>query len=93
MNSFVEQQICLKFYVSKRNSSARLLTMLQKAYDGSVLSKTEAYEWYRSFKVVNDLPHSGRSSMSTTNENIDKVKEMVLKNQHCSLRELARELS
>jgi DNA-directed RNA polymerase sigma subunit (sigma70/sigma32) len=43
--------------------------------------------------VVEDLPRSGRSSTSSTEVNIAKVKEMVTENRHLSLREIAAELS
>ena len=42
---------------------------------------------------MEDLPRSGRPSTSSTDENVDKVKEMVLENHHLSLREVARDLS
>ncbi|XP_018357096.1 PREDICTED: putative uncharacterized protein FLJ37770 [Trachymyrmex septentrionalis] len=71
--------------------------MLQKAYGESTLSKTRAYEWYSALKsgrdVVKDLPRSGRPSTSSTEVNIDKVKEMVIENRHFSLREIAAELT
>ncbi|XP_032682930.1 protein GVQW3-like [Odontomachus brunneus] len=70
--------------------------MLQKAFCESALSKTRAYEWYKDFKsgriVVEDLPRSGRPSTSNTDENVKKVKEMVLENRHTSLREMSSEL-
>ena len=53
--------------------------------------------WYNAFKsgrdVVEDLPHSGRPSTSSTEVNIAKVKDMVTENLHLSLREIAAELS
>ncbi|XP_050317891.1 protein GVQW3-like [Bactrocera neohumeralis] len=55
------------------------------------MSKTQVYDWYESFKEgreeVNDLPRSGRPSTSSTEENVDKIKEMVLENR---LREIAQ---
>ena len=37
--------------------------------------------------------YSGRSSTSSTNENIDKMKKIVADNRHSSLREIARDLN
>ncbi|KOC60647.1 Putative uncharacterized protein FLJ37770 [Habropoda laboriosa] len=58
------------------------------------LSKTQAYEWYKAFKEgreeVQDLPRSGRPS--TTDENIEKIKKMVIENRRLSVRELAHEV-
>ena len=70
--------------------------MLEKAYGESVLSKTRAYKWYKAFikglEIVEDMFRSGRPSTSSTDENIEKVKEIVLDNRHSSLREIARNL-
>ena len=92
-----EQRICLKCCISNGISCAESLEMLQKAYSESTLSKTRAYEWYSAFKcgqdVVKDLPRSDQPSVSSTEVNIAKVKEMVTENHHLSSREIAAELS
>ncbi|XP_040570841.1 protein GVQW3-like [Lepeophtheirus salmonis] len=66
--------------------------MLEKAFGESVLSKTRAYEWHKAFKevreIVKDMPRFGQTSSSTTELNIDIVKEMVLKKRYTSLRKL-----
>ena len=41
---------------------------------------------------MEDLSRSGRPSTSSTDVNIAKVKEMVTKNHHLSLREIAAEI-
>ena len=97
MDKNIEQRICLKFWIANGISCAKSLKILQKAYDESTLSKTRAYEWYSAFKSgrdeVEDLPRSGRPSMSSTQVNTAKVKEMVTENRHLSLREIAAELA
>ena len=86
MDENIEQRICLKFWIANRISCAESLKRLQKAYGESTLSKTRAYEWYSAFKsgrdMVEDLPHSGRPSTSSTGVNIAKEKEMVTENRH-----------
>lgn len=70
------------------------LKMSQKVYDDKVLFKTDAYAWYKLFKedrqIVIDLPHSGYSTLSTTDKNVNK--EIEVKNQLISLREVVCEL-
>lgn len=97
MENIIEQRVCLKFCVANEISCAESLKMLQKAFGDSAMSKTRAYEWFNSFKegreVVEDLPRSGRPSTSTTDDNINKIKKLVLQNRRFSVRELASELS
>ena len=97
MDKNIEQGICLEFCIAIRIPCAESLKILQKDYAESTLSKTRAYEWYNAFEsgrdVVEDLPHSGRPSTSSTEVNIVKVKEMVTEYRHLSLREIAAELS
>ncbi|KAJ8949088.1 hypothetical protein NQ318_016992 [Aromia moschata] len=65
--------------------------MLNKAFGDSCMSKAQAYEWYKEFKagreIVEDVLRSGRPSTSTTADNIDKIKTLVLENRHMSVRE------
>ena len=71
--------------------------MLEKGHGESVLSKTRTYEWYKAFTggrgIVIHIPRSRRSSTSSTHENIEKVKEIVLDNRHSSSIEVARDLN
>lgn len=97
MDKNIEQRVCVKFCVSNEISCAKTLEMLKKTFGDSTMSKTQVYDWYKSFKEgreeVNDLPRSGRPSTSSTEENVDKIKEMVLENRHYSLREIAQEMN
>lgn len=71
--------------------------LVQKAYGDSVLLKTRAYEGYKSFKegheIVEDIPRFGRPSTSTTENNINVVKGIIVENSHTSLRKIARDLN
>ena len=97
MDKNIEQRICLKFCIANGIPFAKSLTMLQKTYGESTLSKTRAYEWYSASKsgrnVVEDLPRPGQPSTSSTEVNIVKVQEMVTENRYLSLREIAPKLS
>jgi len=97
MEKIVEQRVCLKFCVANEISCADALKMLKKAYGDSTMSKTRAYEWFSAFKegreVLEDLPRFGRPSTFTTNDNIEKIKHLVLQNRRFSVRELAREVN
>ena len=43
--------------------------------------------------MVEDIPRSGRLSTANTEENVEKVTEIVLENRHTSLRKVAREFN
>ena len=67
--------------------------MLTKAYDESAMSKKRVYEWYKRFQNgredVEDDERPGRPSRSTTDENMEKVKEMVMNDRRITIREVA----
>lgn len=96
MEDNLDQRVCIKFCLANGFSCADSLKMLRKAFGTACMSKTQTYEWYKSFKEgreeIIDLPRSGRPLTSTTDENTRKVKELVLNNRHMSIRELAIEL-
>ncbi|XP_014480147.1 PREDICTED: putative uncharacterized protein FLJ37770 [Dinoponera quadriceps] len=86
----MDQRICIKFCVKKYN---KVCEMLIKAYGKSAMSKTRVYEWYKRFQDgredVEDDERPGRPSTSTTDENVEKVKEMVMNNRRLTVREVA----
>ncbi|XP_037942851.1 protein GVQW3-like [Teleopsis dalmanni] len=92
MENSVEQRICLKFCVLNEISCVEALKIVQKAYGDSSMSRTQAYEWYKSFKegrgVIEDLP-----STSNTEENVPKIKKIVLEDRRMTEREIARDLN
>ena len=67
--------------------------MLTKAYGESTMSETRVYELYKRFQdgcedvEVHERP--GRSSTSTTDEIVEKVKEMVMNDRQITIREVA----
>ena len=67
--------------------------MLTKANADSAMSKKRAYEWYKRFQDGRedgeDDERPGRSSTSTTDENVEKVKEMVMNDRRITIREVA----
>ena len=72
--------------------SNKVSEMLTKAYGESAMSKTRVYEWYKRFQNgredVEDDERPGRPSTSTTDENVEKVKEMVMNDRQITIREV-----
>ncbi|VEN56165.1 unnamed protein product [Callosobruchus maculatus] len=71
--------------------------MLTVAYGEATLDQSNVYRWYKMFSEgredVNDEERAGRPSTSTTDENIDKVKKIVLANRRITVTEIAVDLS
>jgi len=70
--------------------------MLQKFYGEAVLYKTRIYEFYKAFtdgrESVKDKPRLGKPSTSSTENNINQVKEIIHHNRLSSLRDISCEL-
>jgi len=67
--------------------------MLTKAYGESSMSKARTYEWYKRFQeglegVKND-ERPGCPNTSTTDENVEKVEEIVLNDSQNIIKEVA----
>ena len=67
--------------------------MLTKAYGESAMSKTRVYEQHKRFQGgsedVEDDERPGRPTTSTTDKNMEKVKEMVMNDRRITIREVA----
>ena len=89
----MDQRICIKFCVKSEIKCNKVCEMLTKAYGDSSMSKTRVYEWYKRFQDgredVEDDERPGRPSTSITDENVEKVKEMVTSDRRIIIREVA----
>ena len=86
-----------KFCVSNGITATESLKMLQKCFGESTLSRTQIFKWHKAFseghEVVENLPHASRPSTSVNDDNIEKVKKIVLKNRRVGIREVAEALN
>ncbi|VEN60324.1 unnamed protein product [Callosobruchus maculatus] len=93
----MDQRICIKFCVENKTKCADVFRMLTVAYGEATLDQSNVYRWYKMFSEgredVNDEERAGRPSTSTTDENIDKVKKIVLANRRITVREVAEDLN
>ena len=69
--------------------------MLKVAYGECTVSQKSVYKWYKLFidgrEEVNDDARPGRPSTSTTNENTEAVKKIVMENRLITIREVTEE--
>ena len=67
--------------------------MLRVAYGECTVSQKSVYKCYKLFtegrEEVNDDARPGRPSTSTTNENTEAVKKIVIENHRITIREVA----
>ncbi|KYN36545.1 hypothetical protein ALC56_09090 [Trachymyrmex septentrionalis] len=93
----MDQRICIKFCVKNKIKCADAFRMLTVAYGEATLDRSNVYRWYKMFSKdredVNDEERAGRPSTSTTDENIDEVKKIVLANRRITVREVAEDLN
>ena len=70
--------------------------MLKVAYGECTVSQKSIYKWYKLFtegrEEVNDYARPGRPSTSTTNENTEAVKNIVMENSRITIREVAEDV-
>ena len=75
---------------------SNVLKMLTAAFGESTLSKKNVYKWYKLFterrEDVNDDARPGRPSTSTTDENVEEVKKIVMENRRITIREVAEDV-
>ena len=91
------QRICIKFCVKNGIKRSKTLELLKVAYGECTVSQTSVYKWYKLFtegrEEVNNDARPGRSSTSTTNENTEAVKKIVMENRRITIREVAEDVS
>lgn len=67
--------------------------MLNTAYKDCAMKKTQVYEWFARFKngkmSIVDQPCSGRPSTSRTDENVEKVRAIVLEDRRRTIENIA----
>ena len=92
----MDQRTCIKFCVKNEIKCNKVCDMLIKAYGDSTMSKPRIYEWYKRFsegrESVEDDDRSGRPNTSINEDQIEKVKQMILENRRITIREVSDEI-
>uniref|UniRef100_A0A672GXI9 Mos1 transposase HTH domain-containing protein n=1 Tax=Salarias fasciatus TaxID=181472 RepID=A0A672GXI9_SALFA len=73
-------------------TATETLTMIQTAYKDEALGRTQVFDWYGRFKSgqmsIEDSPRSSRLSTSRTEENIRKIKAVVMADRRRTIDEI-----
>ena len=92
MTERTDQRICIKFCFNLGKSCTEKIEMIQKAFVDESMGITQIKEWYRRFKnnstSVDSDPRSGRPSLTTTPENIERVRLAIEGDCRLTVREL-----
>jgi len=92
MADLKEQCVCIKFCFLLGKTAAETVTVLQEAFKEEALSQVRVCEWFSRFKrcdmSLEDQPQSGRPSTSRTDENIKKIRDVIMFDHHQTIDEL-----
>ena len=85
----IEQRINIKFCVKLGKTVIETLKMLRDIYGNSSMSRTRVFEWHKRFvegkEDVEFDPKSGRPCTSTTDTNLEKVRQLVRSDRHLTI--------
>lgn len=91
-----EQRAVIRFLWSEGVPGAQIHRRLLAQYGTSVLPESSVYKWITKFKdgrsSVTQKEGAGRPSTSATENNIERVREMVLSDRRVTVDEVARDL-
>ncbi|XP_022449568.1 protein GVQW3 isoform X1 [Delphinapterus leucas] len=94
---YIEQRISIKFCVKLNKSASETHHLLKEAYGDEVMSRARVFDWHKRFKEgredIRDDARSGRPVTHRTDENIQKVKDLVCSNRQLTVRMMAEELN
>lgn len=93
MASLSEQRAAVKFCFLLGKNAAETVLMLKTAYQDDAMGKTQVYEWFARFKngdmSIDDKPRSGRPSTARIDENVEKIRELVLTDRRQTIDQLS----
>jgi transposase len=88
MAETLEQLAAAKFCYLLKKTAGETVLMLDIAYKEAALGKTRVYEWFSRFRncefSLADQPRSGRPSTSQTDENMTRIRELILEDRQNS---------
>ncbi|UYV61806.1 hypothetical protein LAZ67_1006676 [Cordylochernes scorpioides] len=93
MERSLEQRYAIKFCVRLGKNATETFQMLQKAFKDDCISRSQSGKWHKAFKEgreeVADKPRSGRPTTARTEENVDRVLEVLPTDRRLSIQKIA----
>ncbi|GFU20670.1 protein GVQW3 [Trichonephila clavipes] len=92
MERSLEQRYAIKFYVRLGKNATEKFQMLQEAFKDDCISRSQSGKWHKAFKKdreeVADEPRSGRPTTARTEENVDRVREVLRTDRRLSIQQI-----
>lgn len=94
MATKTEQRLCIKFCVKLGDNATETHKKLQKAWGDVALKKTAVFEWHKRFsrgrESVEDDDRSGAPVEIRTDENVNKIRDLINEDRRLTIRELVQ---
>ncbi|GFX00337.1 protein GVQW3 [Trichonephila clavipes] len=95
-NNF-EQRCAIKFCFRLGHNATETFAKLQQTYGESVLSRAQVFRWFKALsegrESIEDEPRSRRPSVSKTDENVVRVRDLVRSDRRLTVRIIGEELN
>ncbi|UYV76482.1 hypothetical protein LAZ67_14000575 [Cordylochernes scorpioides] len=95
MEQKLKQRICIEFCVKLQISATETFEMLNKAFPNDAPKRTTVFEWHSRFKAgrisIEDDPRKGRPKFQRTDENVQKITDLIKENPRTTLLELEQD--
>ncbi|KAG5314820.1 MOS1T transposase, partial [Acromyrmex insinuator] len=89
MERSLEQRYAIKFCVRLGKNATETFQMLQEAFKDDCISRSQSGKWHKTFKEgreeVADEPRSGRPTTARTDENVNRVCEVLRSDRRLSI--------
>ncbi|UYV68100.1 hypothetical protein LAZ67_5003060 [Cordylochernes scorpioides] len=95
MEQKLKQRICIEFCVKLQISATDTFEMLNKAFPNNAPKRTTVFEWHSRFKAgrisIEGDPRQGRQTFQRTDENVQKITDLIKENPRTTLLELEQD--
>ncbi|UYV71886.1 hypothetical protein LAZ67_9000881 [Cordylochernes scorpioides] len=95
MEQKLKQRICIEFCVKLQISATDTFEMLNKAFPNNAPKRTTVFEWHSRFKAgrisIEDDPRQGHPTFQRTDENVQKITDLIKENPRTTLLELEQD--
>ena len=90
MKELEEQRaFCVKFCCTLGKNFTEIFHLLNQAYGGNCISRTQSYEWFKRFKqgrmLVSEDPRPGRPSTSINVDHVERDRAVICGNRRLTL--------